>query len=255
MLSFPGVGYCVGVAALALACASVEPFEPVVELDAAPSQGGYPVDPLGSGGVTRGGAPPSGVGGYAVPLGAGGTPPMMTPVGFPPFGMGGRIGAGSGSGGRPGSGGRTGASGHPAGSGGVPATSATGGTPSSVSVGGGTSGPVACTSNEKTCNGVCVQPSPKVGCGMTGCDACTTTAPANGYVTCTSGQCAFDCLSGYMKNGMACEGPPPSMGGGSCPSSPLGCPSCGVIFGPGCCAGSKCGCSPIPWTVGVLGCI
>jgi hypothetical protein len=28
-----------------------------------------------------------------------------------------------------------------------------------------------------------------------------------------------------------------------------------VVFGPGCCAGSKCGCSPIPWTVGILGCL
>jgi hypothetical protein len=27
------------------------------------------------------------------------------------------------------------------------------------------------------------------------------------------------------------------------------------VFGPGCCAGSKCGCSPIPWTAGFLGCI
>jgi len=81
------------------------------------------------------------------------------------------------------------------------------------------------------------------------------TAPKNGYITCVSGACAFDCLSGYTKKDGACEGPPPSVGGGSCPNSPIGCPDCGPVFGPGCCAQNKCGCSPIPWTVGILGCI
>jgi hypothetical protein len=125
----------------------------------------------------------------------------------------------------------------------------------STSVGGGSSGPMMCASNEKMCGGVCAAPSPKVGCGMTGCDPCTITAPMNGYVTCVNGMCEFDCLSGYTKMGMMCQGPPPGSNKGSCPTSAIGCPDCGAVFGPGCCAGSKCGCSPIPWTIGILGCV
>jgi hypothetical protein len=119
----------------------------------------------------------------------------------------------------------------------------------------GGGGAPTCASNEKICGGVCAAPSPKVGCGMTGCEPCSMTAPTNGYLTCTGGMCGFDCLSGYMKMGMTCEGPPKGSTGGNCPTSAVGCPDCGAVFGPGCCAQSKCGCSPIPWTVGILGCV
>jgi hypothetical protein len=230
------------VSVFALACASVEPLGAVVELDAGLSLGGRPVTvPTGSGGASAPGPTGRGAGGFAPPVGAGG---FMAPSN--PFGMGGRPGAG----GRAGVAGRTGAGGvAPAGAGGAPGAGGV------VSVGGGTTAPPMCTSVEKMCGNVCVMPSPKVGCGKTGCDPCTLTAPANGYLTCTNGTCGVDCLSGYAKDGGVCEGPPPSTGGGSCPNSPLGCPDCGAVFGPGCCNGSKCGCSPIPWTVGILGCI
>ncbi len=112
-----------------------------------------------------------------------------------------------------------------------------------------------CAATEKICGGVCALPSPKVGCGMTGCDPCTMTAPANGYLTCVNGMCGYDCLSGATKTDKGCDAPPPTPAGGSCPNSPVGCPDCGAVFGPGCCNGMKCGCSPIPWTVGILGCI
>ena len=197
--------------------------------------------PLGSGGAMNaetGGL--VGAGGFAPPVGKGGA---MSAAGAMPAGgrssMGGRGAMGGAAvGGMP-----------PVGSGG--ASRGTGG--GVVTGTGGMSGPPNCASNEKICGGVCAAPSPKVGCGPTGCDPCSMTAPKNGYVTCVSGACAIDCLSGYTKKDGACEGPPP--GSGNCPSSAIGCPDCGPVFGPGCCAQNKCGCSPIPWTVGILGCI
>jgi hypothetical protein len=188
--------------------------------------GGF--ESTGAGGVV-------GTGGFSQPLGKGGSPPL---------GKGGTMAVG----GRPSMAGAT-AVGGMTGAGG---TKGTGGAPAGT---GGMSGPPMCATNEKICGGVCAQPSPKVGCGPTGCDACTMTAPTNGYITCVSGACAFDCLSGFTKKDDKCEGPPPGSNTGSCPNSPLGCPDCGPVFGPGCCNQSKCGCSPIPWTVGILGCI
>lgn len=41
----------------------------------------------------------------------------------------------------------------------------------------------------------------------------------------------------------------------ACPTSAAKCPDCGATFGPGCCAGDKCGCSPSPWMVGFAGCV
>lgn len=190
-----------------------------------PASGGVsvmpPNDPVGMGGImmSGGGAMPGSAGESPI-VGMGGSP-------LPPPRTGGTTGAG----------GRVGAGG------------------SSISVGGASTGPMMCTSDQKMCGGACVLPSPKVGCGTTGCDACTMTAPMNGYLTCVMGQCAFDCLSGYTKMGSECQGPPPGSDKGSCPNSAIGCPDCGAVFGPGCCAGDKCGCSPIPWTAGFLGCI
>jgi hypothetical protein len=130
----------------------------------------------------------------------------------------------------------------------------TGGAP--VQSAGGTTATPTCTTAQKLCGGACVTPAPKMGCTLTGCDPCPGAAPENGFQKCTNGTCDFDCFSGYTRGDAgACIGPPPGSNTGSCPSSPLACPSCGAVFGPGCCNGSKCGCSPIPWTIGVLGCI
>lgn len=144
----------------------------------------------------------------------------------------------------------------PLATGGRSATGAGGATSS----GGATSG--GCRDTEKVCGGVCVSPGPRTGCGLTGCDPCSITAPTGGVVICNgSHQCDVSCLSGYTKNGNTCEAPPPPAPGtstGSCPSSAVGCPDCGPVFGPGCCSTvntGKCGCSPVPWTLGILGCI
>jgi hypothetical protein len=227
--------------AFGVSCATVEPLDGSVLLGI---DSGMPHPPAAGGATGAGGfvAMPDGMGGFQAPPAAGG---MMM------LGRGGRMMRGSGgaaagapgnpTAGAPGASGRTGAGGAARGMGGMMGTSS------------GGSGPPSCAANEKVCGGVCAAPSPKVGCGMTDCNPCTMTAPMNGYLTCTNGMCGFDCLSGYMKNGDKCDGPPPGSAGG-CPSSPVGCPDCG-LFGPGCCAMDKCGCSPIPWTIGVLGCI
>jgi hypothetical protein len=199
-------------------------------------------DPFGAGGFdTMGSGGVVGAGGFMAPsLGKGGSAPgaggVMSVGGRGSMGGRGTAGAGP-MGGMP-----VGAGGASRGAGGAPGA-------------GGMSGPPSCAMNEKICGGVCAAPSPKVGCGPMGCEPCTMTAPANGYITCVMGACAFDCLSGFTKKDGKCDGPPPSVGGGSCPNSPIGCPDCGPVFGPGCCAQNKCGCSPIPWTVGILGCI
>src|SRR5262249_36769549 len=100
---------------------------------------------------------------------------------------------------------------------------------------------------QKFCGGLCTPPAPRVGCGLTGCDPCTITAPTNGYVTCANNQCIFECLSGFTKNADKCEGSGAGGSTGNC--SPVSCPqTCSVTFGPACCTSAgKCGCAQIPW--------
>jgi hypothetical protein len=103
-----------------------------------------------------------------------------------------------------------------------------------------------CPSGQKFCGGLCTPPAPRVGCDLTDCTACTITAPANGYVTCANNQCAWDCLSGYMKNADKCEGMGTGGNTGNCKAS--SCPPCNVVSGPACCTSSgQCGCPAIPW--------
>ncbi|HEX4341663.1 MAG TPA: hypothetical protein VH062_37395 [Polyangiaceae bacterium] len=186
----------------------------------APESGGVPA----SGGMTGEGGKPA-AGGMAMSTSGGKT------------GNGGTAtGGGTGSGGTGGK--ATGTGGKASGNGG---TSAGG----STSMGGDGG---ACPTGQKTCGGLCTPPAPRVGCGTTGCDACTLTAPTNGYVTCTNNQCAFDCLSGYTKMGDACMGSGNGQGGaGSCNASR--CPqNCSVVLGPACCTtDGKCGCPLIPY--------
>ncbi|HVW23911.1 MAG TPA: hypothetical protein VHC69_00980 [Polyangiaceae bacterium] len=114
---------------------------------------------------------------------------------------------------------------------------------------GGTTGDGgSCQSGQKFCGGLCTPPAPRVGCGLTGCDACTTQAPQNGYVTCTNNQCAFDCLSGYTKMGNSCVGSGTGGSSGNCNVSK--CPVCNIVSGPACCTNDgKCGCPAIPYVL------
>ncbi|HEX3593580.1 MAG TPA: hypothetical protein VHU80_00725 [Polyangiaceae bacterium] len=154
------------------------------------------------------------------------------------------------SGGKTGSGGAAtgGTSGSTGGSGNGSGGSGKGGTAGSGTGGSGDAGAGACQSGQKSCGGVCTPPAPRVGCGTTGCDPCTLTAPQNGYVTCTNNACAFDCLSGYTKMGDMCMGSGNGQGGaGSCNASKCA-QNCSVIFGPACCTSAgKCGCPAIPY--------
>lgn len=69
----------------------------------------------------------------------------------------------------------------------------------SVGAGGG------CTTGQKSCSGACVVESAMNGCSAMSCAACPIPAPANGLQLCDDqGQCDFECLSGFHKNGNQC---------------------------------------------------
>ena len=191
--------------------------------------GGFPTSTGGTPFVTGGTGPFASNGGQpAAPTQSTGGRMATPPPPPPPMTTGGRSGAGA------------------------------GGAPSSAGAPSGSAG-AQCRDGEKVCGGVCVSPGPKTGCGLTGCDPCSISAPTNGVVICTSSrQCDVSCLSGFTKNGNTCEAPPPpppTTGGGS-QCGGQSCPTCTVILGPGCCTSAgKCGCPLIPWTGGILGCI
>jgi hypothetical protein len=88
-----------------------------------------------------------------------------------------------------------------------------GGTASGGTSSGGTGG--SCGSGKKMCGGVCILPSPGVGCGSQDnvCTVCPS-PPANSTSTCNGTLCDFSCNSGFTKSGNSCL----SSGGGGAPS-------------------------------------
>jgi hypothetical protein len=69
----------------------------------------------------------------------------------------------------------------------------------------GSGGEAPCGTNQKRCNGACVERTPLNGCNGTACTACPGPAPAYGSLTCNPmGECAFDCLPGYVISGNGC---------------------------------------------------
>ena len=114
-----------------------------------------------------------------------------------------------------------------------------GGSPATVA-----DGSAGCPLGWKLCGGSCTPPTPRFGCGRSGCAPCNIVPPANGYVTCAADVCAWDCPPGFSKNGIACEGAALPIQG-SC--NPSACPGCGA-YGMGCCvARGKCSCPAVPW--------
>lgn len=154
-----------------------------------PAMGGASPAPLGSGGT-----------GAAGPLASGGNPSSST--GGRATGAGGQSGPSSGGVAGAGAGGRAGAAGSSA------AGGAQGGAAGTVGNGGATSGSggaANCSTTEKICGGVCTPKSPANGCSATRCSACDA-APANGVQSCNAqGDCDFDCLTGFQKNGNRCS--------------------------------------------------
>jgi len=182
------------------------------------------------------------------------------------FATGGDVSTGGASQGTGGStGGLTGGGGIIA-AGGIPVTGgmgpASGGSESGgASDGGGTDGQAPCELPMKNCNGKCVTPDPSVGCGLTGCDRCSSLPPVSGYLICTNDQCDFACQQGFTKDAAngACKAPASGTGGaaGSGGAGTIGskctkatplspsteCKNCGLF--PGCCnpaTGLRCGC-------------
>jgi hypothetical protein len=124
-----------------------------------------------------------------------------------------------------------------------------------------------CAPGQKSCGGLCVFPTPAVGCGLPSCNACPGPAPVNGALICNGGACDFMCLSGYVRSGEACV---PSTGtggvagtggaGGSNGSGGAGGRGGANTGGGGGCNPSACtGCIPIYYTpccttTGTCGC-
>ncbi len=126
-----------------------------------------------------------------------------------------------------------GASAGAGGSFGGSAGAVTGGAPG-TGAGTGSGGTAACNPGEKKCGGLCVPPSPGVGCDATACSPCA--AVPNGNLKCSGTTCDFDCVTGYTKSGSSCV--PQSGTGGS--------PGTGGTTGTG---GGGGGCAlPCNWT-------
>jgi hypothetical protein len=95
---------------------------------------------------------------------------------------------------------------------------------------GGMSGPPMCATTERFGGGVCAQPSPKVGCGTTGCEPCHD-GPTRTATSRVSAR-ARSIASGFRRTVWLARSAA-FHGRRLCPNSPIGCPDCGAIFGPG----------------------
>jgi len=167
------------------------------------------------GNVTDGGqrrdstAMPPEEGGSTSQAGAGGTASTAS-GGTDPGSSGGAVDSSGGSGGTmPGDGFSGGAAGESAGG-------HAGGAGGAADGGGATQGlGGACAAGQKLCTSTCVTQSPSNGCSATSCTACPIPAPPNGLQLCDAqGQCNFECLSGYQKNGTLCTTGGGGTGGG-----------------------------------------
>lgn len=76
----------------------------------------------------------------------------------------------------------------------------TGGAGGSTGVG-GVAG--ACSAGQKACGGICLAPTPGIGCSMTQCTPCPA-VPAHSTATCSGEQCSFQCNAGYTLSGNSC---------------------------------------------------
>ena len=221
-------------------CATAQPLEgfdgsvalPVVASDAAVNPA--PDDTPGAGGTYSGGS--AGAAGQGATDGSGGAGSGGSPV-IPIPGAGGTLASG-------------GASTTMAASGG--ASAAAGGAMSGDGATSGAGG--ACQTGQKSCAGACVNEAPANGCSAATCSACPVPAPSNGVQICnTQGQCDFECLSGFQKNGSQCTSGNGTVGGtgGAGASGPVRCGilTCLPCFGTdvACCdklQGLFCVCAP-----------
>lgn len=112
--------------------------------------------------------------------------------------------------------------------------------------GGHISGLPPCDSSQKECSGVCVSPIPELGCATSSCSACPSPEVAGASSCSPSGECDFNCPSGYTKTPVSCEAPNTNMTNvecgarGSCGSAP-NCRACCLdanTFTCGCLVGS-----------------
>jgi hypothetical protein len=123
-------------------------------------------------------------------------------------------------------------------------------------------GSTGCPPNQKSCNNVCVEPNPSVGCSLDHCEPCPPDPPANSEIICGDHQCVAQCKQGFVPVGGQCV-PESSVDGGGGATGTGGnagaggrggsggrqcvveqCPSCSPFVGMACCTFFRtCGCS------------
>lgn len=224
-------GWMVVVAIVTAACSDFADYR-YGERDASAGAGG---SVAATGGTSAAGSGSGGAGGAVG--GTGGTAGDAGTGGTGATGTGGISGAGGtgagGTGGVSGTAGDAGASGA-GGSGGVGGTAGQAGSGGVGGGSGGTSGSGGsggCGSGLKQCGGLCVTPSPGVGCSLSDCTACP--AVTNGTAKCSGTACDFDCPVGTTKSGGSCA----ACGavGGQCQVMASSPGLCGALAGGGAC--------------------
>lgn len=60
-----------------------------------------------------------------------------------------------------------------------------------------------CMPPQKRCGGICVNPSPLIGCAVSGCTPCPD-PPANSEARCDGEECSYECVEGYSDLGGSC---------------------------------------------------
>jgi len=129
----------------------------------------------------------------------------------PDAGAGGDSSVAGGAAGASGAGGAAAGAGGAGGAAGAGGAGGVSGAAGSSGATGGTAGSGGCPSTMKYCSGVCVAPSPTVGCSLTSCAPCY--APAHSGAICNGSDCDIVCDAGYVKSGWSCV--PTSGGGGT----------------------------------------
>lgn len=144
----------------------------------------------------------------------------------------------------------------PPGTGGVPGTggmTSTGGAMPETGGGGG----APCSAGLKKCSGICVQPTPALGCSLSDCTPCAQ--DENGTTTCNGEICVLTCNDGYSLENGVCTAPvsctnnildgtetDKDCGGADCPPCAPGKACTGdsdCAKGP--CENNVCGCTPL----------
>ena len=85
---------------------------------------------------------------------------------------------------------------------------------------------------QKFCEGLCVAPTPQVGCSAVDCVPCPA-PPMDAVSVCIAEQCDFECTPGFVRSGVGCV---------PAPCDPATCPACPNGGVPCCTTAGQCAC-------------